>query len=526
MAKKRIYACWLLLLILLFMTGVMVATGEAHARYTNTATAVAVMETPEIGVTSNCLVTAKDAPLTVLLGELGYFDVIRIPFWMLSSGQDVLEVLSWGVQNPDHEQYLSISILAGHEILKSEKDLELLEDIKMELILRIAPTEYARTNPHEAMKINVHVTWGKEMWGTFQVILPPVLDPEELAAEESIEPTGEVSTGIATETPIEPEIEPETETTADSTTETGEEPATQPMTNPATDTVEGTQTEPTTEPATGPPTEPAEEFTQEQLQQEAEETLMELLTISSFHPTEKLPVLMELAEHITSVRLGVQNSYGDIKMTEPLPNYTMFSLDGGVSYYMVYGRYLPEFGLQQVLTLPVMMDFSRAQLNGAEEMTLVMETYQAEEFRRSATATIRINPEQSGQAVIRSQNTQNTDESQQVLAPILTRENALEFRFPVDWKDAKLEYSVWFLTMTEDQKLKYERVTLSRDELYETYYLDENTHKLVLRLGQKFAKPGTYQIRITWNYKGVCYSNTQTTFFVNYTDQSEAELGS
>jgi hypothetical protein len=255
--------------------------------------------------------------------------------------------------------------------------------------------------------------------------------------------------------------------------------------------------------------------------------LINLKTIPSFNPEEKLPVLMTLADHITSVRLGIQQSYGEITSTEKLPDYTMFSVDGGASYYMVYGDYLPEFGLQDVTEIPLLMDFRYAQLNPEEEITLVMEAWKGMEKRKTCTAAAIPNAPKSGLVTVRPgvNTTQTiTDEAAdaQVTSPVLTLDNALEFPFPIEWEESKLKYTVEFLTLTEEQVLKYVPVELTREGLYATYYKDETTHKLVLRLGERYIQPGTYRINIIWEYEGVCYSDTQTTFFVNYSAQTNA----
>ena len=206
MAKKRISACWLLLLALLVAAGILLSTGETQARYQDSDTAVAIMNVSGQGVTSNCLVTEQDAPRTVLLGELDLNGSVEVPFWLLSPGTDATETLSWGVADELYAQYLNISVFAGYEALEPHTQLELLEDIKLDLTLCVEPTDSAREMTHYEMKIPVHVTLGEELWGTFQVILPATIseddpehddvllaDPWEEPTEEATEPTEEVT---------------------------------------------------------------------------------------------------------------------------------------------------------------------------------------------------------------------------------------------------------------------------------------------------------------------------------------------
>ena len=114
------------------------------------------------------------------------------------------------------------------------------------------------------------------------------------------------------------------------------------------------------------------------------------------------------------------------------------------------------------------------------------------------------------------------EEAEKLSGPVLNFNNLLEFPFPLEWKDADLKYSVEYLAMTEDQSLKYIPVELSEDGLQATYYEEEDNHRLVLRLGRKFTRPGTYRINISWSYEGLCYDTMQTTFFVNCVGREES----
>ena len=157
-----------------------------------------------------------------------------------------------------------------------------------------------------------------------------------------------------------------------------------------------------------------------------------------------------------------------------------------------------------------------------------MEAWKGEELRKTCTAAAIPNATKSGEVTVRTESSEIQTVSEdavtatQVTSPILTPDNALEFPFPIEWEDSKLEYTVEILTMTEESVLKYVPVELTREGLYATYYKDDTTHRLVLRLGETYVQPGTYRINMTWEYEGVCYSDTQTTFFVNYPAQTSA----
>lgn len=537
-AKNRISLYWLLLLSVLLVGGVAVSTGIAQARYSDTIASVAVLKASAMDISSNCLVSADDAARTVLLGEIELDKSMMVPFWLLSSGENRNVKLNWGVTDPEHTNYLSVGLMIGNEMLTAGEVKELPEDIRLDLQLYMAPTEIARTTAHGKTKINVYVTLDDTMWGTFQVILPAVGANEneiaEVAAEEVTEETAEVAAEIsetpeveeepapepsvtpepevelATELNMEPSATPEAtaEPTAEPTPEPTIEPAPEPTVTPTaeptqTPTIEPTPT-PTIEPTPTPTVEPTAAPEPTENPYEEQEALVDMKAMNAFDPTRQLPVVMTLAEHITSVRFGM---VAESTTLEALPDYTMFSVDGGESYYMVYGDFVPEFVVHDITTIPILMDFRYTKLTQNEELTIGMEAYMGSELRKTRTA------EAAATEELKTEN---------MLGSVLNFENTLNFTFPTKWKEMELKYSVEYLTMTEEQGLKYVPVNLSTDNLQATYINDESNHRLELKIGQKFTRPGTYRITISWSYNGLCYDTTQTTFFVNCQGREEA----
>ena len=186
MAKKRINAYWLLLLVLIYTASVLLGVGESQARYTNTITGKTMVRSQTSGVTSNCLVTSADPALTVLAGKMSRISSTTIDFWLLSSGKGATGVLRWGVSDPELAPYVKITMQSGADVITPESEIELLEDVPMEFSMIITPTDKARAAVNtENIKIHVLVTWGESMWGTFQVILPAV---ENAAPEEPTVP--------------------------------------------------------------------------------------------------------------------------------------------------------------------------------------------------------------------------------------------------------------------------------------------------------------------------------------------------
>ena len=258
------------------------------------------------------------------------------------------------------------------------------------------------------------------------------------------------------------------------------------------------------------------------------DTQSELNTIPAFDLTQQLPVMMTLADHITSVRLGIRKECdGTVPedeitkeiILEALPDYTMFSVDGGANYYMVYGDFIPEFVLHEVTSVPLLLDFRYTELKQDAELTIAMETYMGDQLQKACTVDTVANVD--CKSVLFGENA-DALKMQNMLGHVLNFENTLEFTLPMEWKGAELGYSVEFLTMM-DQKLQYVPVELSDDRLQATYRDEDNIHRLELRLGKKFAQPGTYRINIFWSYEDLCYNTIQKTFFINCSGREEAD---
>ena len=507
MTKNRRMFCWLLLLAL-FCSELAV---PAHARYDSTVAASTVLAPRAYGMTSNCMVKAGDPSLTVLMGQLD--GPKKVSFWLKSNGSDAVGELLWSVSNPDHLQYVQITMQIDTVTVDPGEKIDLLQDVPMSFDMTIAPTAIARTSEHEELKIHVVVTWGDAMWGTFQVILPEVKKEEPEEEPETPEGTQQPVAGISVST---------------SESETTGEQATQPTlpsiipTLPAESTESTESTEPT-EPEVVSPDDP-----------------IQLKTISRFDPAQALPVKATVSEDVTSIRLGLEVTEGEETKFEPFPDYTMFSLNQGESYYMLYDGYITEFTMQDASSLSVLLDFSHTDLEEGDTLVLAMETYAGDDLITTRRAETAADARESSLTLVHPVN----DETQAVAfsegdtresaaeagefgwrSGILSRNNALEFVLPMEWLDAELEYSVELLTMTEEQTLEYVPVTLSETGLYGKYQDFDLTHNLVLRIGEQPPQAGTYRLNMNWSYEGICFAKTQTTFFINYSAYTAQTLG-
>lgn len=554
MVNNRIKTYWLLLLVLMYTVSLTTSVEQSYAHYDSTLAVNTVMESSDYGMTSNCLVKKGEPALTVLVGELPLLKSTTVSFWLKSCGADEVGKLAWAVANPDHMKYLQVSMHSGPLAIDPEEDIELLKDISMEFSLILKPTELASTTVHDMMKINVLVTWGDEMWGTFQVILPEVKQEEPDAPEtsgnvtvaENGTTTGENTQNLPSATAegdntvtenartgiIQPDMPQEIREALEGVLASGDN-----VTDPTESTTEPTteaETQPTTEPTTEPTTAPESEDT-------AGDAPVRLETLSRFDPAQKLPVKMVLTKDVTSVRLGLQVTEGEETRMEPFPDNTRFSLNQGESYYIMQDGYIAEFTVDAVDSLSLLLDFSQTDIKLDQAVVLRMEAFAQETWlqtsrvsvmpdARESCMTLSHPLDQQTEAVVftAGETREAAAQTQQYGWPsrTLSHNNALEFTLPMEWLDAEVEYSVDMLTMTENQTLEYRPVTLSATGLHGKYMDYDLTHNLVFRVGENLPQAGTYRLNMKWSYEGICFAETQTTFFINYSAQALYPLGS
>ena len=507
MAKKRINVYWLLLLVLMYCASILLSVGQTEARFNDAVSATTLVGSQQMEITSNCLVAAKDANVTVLGGRMNLITSTKLSFWLKSTGADAVGVLRWGVQNPDHAQYLKITMQSGADVISPEAEIDLLEDVPMELTMTLTPTETARNTIHEEMKIYVLVTWGDRMWGTFQVILPEVKEETE---PEGTEPEG-----------TEPEgTEPE-----------GTEP-------------EGTEPE-GTEPGE---TEPGETIPEETDPEDEEKAPIRLETLSRFDAAGMLPVNVVLTEDVTSVRIGLGQTDPDaeedpekpVAEVLPLPGKTRFSLDGGENFYMLYEGSVAEFSVEGMTSFTMLLDLRYTGMEVGTGFLLAMDAYAGEEhtansFARTICGTTKpVRAAVYDKQAYQKRQTRSAEEEEEPLKKqgsyILNQNTVLELTMPEEWQEAETAYSLEFLTLAEDKTLEYKPVSLKTSGLQMLYEEEAQTDAdaqkedpedirkdtLVLGIGEKLPPAGTYRINMEWTYEGVCYAKKQMTFFINY----------
>lgn len=604
MRKNRIRLYWMLLLTVVLTGTAVSAVGVTQARYQNTVTMVAVLQTADQNITSNCLVGMGEASRTVLLGEMDTEQGITVPFWLQSAGTDRAVKLDWSVSDAAHAEYVDIAVFNGSEMLIANDVLALPADTEVALKLQLQPTEKLRTTSHKEIELEVRLTLDNTMQGIFRVSLPEVeiipanpTEPPENNTDntESTEETTEATESDASEETTESvestettESEESTETTESTgTTETTESDESEEGTETtdlesstevtesgetetalmlfaesgATDTEETTETSETEESTETTETtesdasektsetEEADASTETIENSETEESGTEedttesdqedetdgkdgaggtvqeehysdeqiaLRTIAAFDLTEQLPVQMVLADHITSVRLGLHKVVDGAEALEALPDYTMFSVDGGSNYYMVYGDFVPELLAEEIPSVPLLMDFGCTNLEQNGELTIAMEAYMGSKLRKTCAATTATTVHKNTvywDMYIPDNGTVQIKKYENILGPSLDLDDMLEFHFPEAWDEAAPDFTIEMLRMTEQQELQYVPVEAADSILKIEYTKDE--HRLVLLPDEKLTQPGTYRIRISWSYKGLCFDTTETTFWVN-----------
>lgn len=574
MAKNRTKVYWIFLLFLVYMGSIVLGIGQTQARYNSTAASTTFVETKSVELVSDCMVREGDPAVTVLLGEL--HDVLTVSFWLKSVGADATGEFAWGVSDPEGAGYadlLNISLTPYEGADPFSGEVLLTKDMKMDLLLTIRPDERARNAAHGELKINVIVTWGEEMWGTFQVILPEVVSeenietpeeniPEETEPIEDEEPsmeekmTGEDTGAVQAESSEDQEeIQPEVENTEENgnlptdlqnegVSDTEQDPApVENMENP----VELTDAE---DPASdaGADGNP-EDGTSGDSEAVLEEDLLRLKTLPRFDPDEMLPVYLRVSDDITSVHLG---RWSDEEGIQPFPDRTRISLDGGNSFYVMYEGYSLKIMMQDLIPeentsgetqsgkeTTLLLDFRYADLKKNQKQYLVMRTYCGSDFQEQAMAETIPNAKSFSAEVIPDTADSEVIPGEEIRFDklILNRDACLELTFPQEWTEQTvsqggeealldLAYSAEILTMTDAGTLMHQEVELTEEALWGTYTHDDKEHKLELKIGEKLPLAGTYRLNINWNYKGICFQKTQTTFFINYSAYLDRDLSS
>ena len=564
MKKNRVKIYWLLLLVLIYGASMILSAGEAQARYENTITKSMVLnyETAP-GITSNCLVSEEESPVTVLLGELPLQRATTVSFWLHSNGGTAAGNLLWEVVDDEdsnghsHAEYLDITMYSGYEEIDPNTEIDLLDDVTMDISMVIRPTDIARNTEHEKLNITVLVSWGEDMWGTFQLFLPEVkLEVEETAPEEN--PEEEPSEGAEeAETSEADGTAPTTGTTQNQTNQasymgmyradqpdTGDENIDTELPDEDSDLPSGNEGNGESEPDNREDPDlvnPDGATGEKPAQKEEPLKPIRIETITRFDPAGVLPVKLVMTPDVTAIRLGIFSGEledetvsveGSVDIMEPFQNGTRFSLDGGECFYMMYKGSVVEFSVQGMTSLTLLLDLTYTDFQKDQNLTLVMETYAGEGLLETCIQKATADAQSAFQVAVLDREDLDREEETRAAARaayredgiILDQNNALEMLLPMEWQKMDLEYELERLTMTDFHTLSYVPVSMSENKWTVDYVNENNHHYLTLQTGNTLPQAGTYRLILNWTYEGICYTQTQTTFFINYSAQTDYQL--
>lgn len=296
-----------------------------------------------------------------------------------------------------------------------------------EFIITLTPVNKA-LELTEPYTTTVNVEWSEDLWSIFQVTLQPVAGATDTPSEE----TGDAETG------------------GDDTAGTDEE---------------ATETQPTQPPMTNLGM--AEGF---------------VSGMTEFDPAELLVLQLTVPTYCDRFVLGLGAA--------DFPAMTRYSLDGGVTYTMLYDAapLVIEPGAAQVVTL--VLDLELAQLTETE-MKVYAQAFYGDIARGVAEHSVKVGaslPELGieGQAII------------------LNEEISLTAVFPQNLGGA-------------EANVRLSRKDGGQDRMpYLTWSSDSLTIETV-GSGER-ARAGAYLMDVTWTYQGVAAANRQMQFYVNYTD--------
>lgn len=423
MARKQKNAYWLLPITALLLAGAVMSVGESQARYVNTAAWYTVAEPVSNIVSSDCLEQVSRPPVTVLLGQIA--SESREISFTLSSDTNTTGALTWSVDRPE---YLDVQLQVDGSLLSDGDSVSLFADTPVTVTMTLAPTQMA-SEPRDAVDAHVQVGFADALTGTFQVELTEVLLPEvtetEVTELEATEPEA-----------TEPEVtEPE-------------------VTEP-----EVTEPEPTDPPAA-----------------------IALQSAQIFHPQCVIPL------HLTAIadmQISLQPVWEET--LQNFPRGTRFSLDEGVSWFMLYEEDLIPLHLAAETPLTVLLDLSHTDLAAESVLTFTV--------GNDVTAAL----------------TANTDPLYQMSQQVLTPDTQLTILLAEPWQNCTLTYSVDMLMATEEGKA-YVPVSLSEGGLM----AELSEQQLSIYIGETLPQPGTYRLKASWMDGDICIFKKQMNFFIHY----------
>lgn len=558
MMNAKTKVCCILLALLTCAAAAGFSVGSTYARYENAVSYSTVLEASSPEMESSCLAMMGEAPVTVLMGELpvegaGSLQVL----FSVKSAADAERSLIWTVKDPNYAGYVTVTAVCEGTILSATETIALKANEEKTVTLTVTPTATAKTQAHGEINIDIGVTVGS-LQGTFRVVLPKVEESSGTASGSASQSgsTNSPGAGEDAESPVEPEDSAGTETEegAEEETETPEAEAfAQAFSNitPAFSGIKPMQNSTETEtvnddPETTENTESSETETSDSSvgtssgdnQYGTGTAQIGINTVQSFDKRQLVPVTLSGTETADSVRLGFYNE----TMTA-FPDYTRLSFNEGKSWYVICGGYIPSFGAEEI-SGPVLLDFSRTNLEGTQTLTFAAEALSGGELIGEAKTAAVLSEMDICETSIFSETEmmQLSEESESeeiseneksaIKSRILTAGESLEITFPTEWIPTEesgysFEYSINLLTLSQDGSYTpvADRILPGAAEnsgltAIHTADAETGTHNFVVRITDNIPQAGTYIAYLKWSYQGISFYETQITFFINYSAQT------
>lgn len=213
---------------------------------------------------------------------------------------------------------------------------------------------------------------------------------------------------------------------------------------------------------------------------------VQLKTVESFHPDTPIPFILT-GEAATQAQLRMASDM-------PFPEGTRYSLDSGGSWYRLCREEKIQVDLPANKPVPVLLDISQTAL--AQEPTVTVIT-------DDSAVTLMADPTPVFECSSR----------------ILSANTPMEISITEAWQDCRLDYRVEMLA-AGDAQTDAVPVELSEESLSLTQYREETGSGLILRTGKLLPQPGTYRLYLQWSFDGLCFRQSEITFFINYTEQT------
>lgn len=225
-------------------------------------------------------------------------------------------------------------------------------------------------------------------------------------------------------------------------------------------------------------------------------------------PAGILPVKLTVEAGVTRISLGLVRE-GQVEL-QLFPAGSRYSLDNGQSYFALYQPGLVELdaaAAEKVLYL----DLSRMELAADKPLTLAAQA--GGDGLLNSTAQASTIPDVS--CVVTADNR------------VLSSGSAVQLALPAQWKDLALSYSIEQLVLQSsgqtEQKVYVPVTDLTTGALRARLVDGDSGDTLIIETGETLPAAGTYLVHLTWNFEGVGFAKTQTTFFVNYLAQTNTE---